>query len=129
MCSSDLGGMYGGQVAALSPYTTYLGGAGTVEQLGQQPLDIGAQLGGRSATAGAQAGQSLLYGGLGAAKTLQEAQSQNTLAKALMQFGTSSLPSSFNRGNMQSMFSQTGLGQSGFGTGLAYGNQDYGLFI
>ena len=124
-----LGGMYGGQVAALSPYTTYLGGAGTVEQLGQQPLDIGAQLGGRSATAGAQAGQSLLYGGLGAARTLQQAQGQNPLASALMQFGGSSFPSSFNRGNMQSMFSQTGLGQSGFGTGLAYGNQDYGLFI
>ena len=70
-----LGGMYGGQVAALSPYTTYLGGAGTVEQLGQQPLDIGAQLGGRSATYGANVGRSLLEGGFGAARTLQQAQS------------------------------------------------------
>ena len=26
-------------------------------------------------------------------------------------------------------FSQTDLGSSGFGTGLAYGNQDYGAFI
>lgn len=72
-----LGGMYGGQVAALSPFTSYLGGAGTVEQLGQQGLEIGSALGGRSATAGANVGQSLLYGGLGAAKTLQTAQGQS----------------------------------------------------
>jgi hypothetical protein len=35
----------------------------------------------------------------------------------------------FNPGGMQSMFSRTGLGQSGFGTGLAYGNQDYGQYF
>lgn len=29
----------------------------------------------------------------------------------------------------QAQFSQTALGSSGFGTGLAYGNQDYGQFI
>jgi hypothetical protein len=29
----------------------------------------------------------------------------------------------------QAAFSQTGAGSSGFGTGLAYGNQDYGAFI
>jgi hypothetical protein len=34
-----------------------------------QPLDISAQLGGRAATAGANVGQSLLTGGLGAAQT------------------------------------------------------------
>ena len=32
-------------------------------------------------------------------------------------------------GGARSMFSRTGLGQSGYGTGLAYGNQDLGLFI
>ena len=30
---------------------------------------------------------------------------------------------------IQSAFSQTGVGQSGFGTGLAYGNQDYGQYF
>jgi len=40
-----------------------------LEQAGQQPLDIGAQLGGRSATAGAQAGEALLRGGMAAAST------------------------------------------------------------
>jgi hypothetical protein len=57
------------QTAALGPLQTQLGLASTLESLGQQPLDIGAQLGGRAATAGAQAGQALLSGGLGAAQT------------------------------------------------------------
>jgi hypothetical protein len=57
------------QTAALGPFQTQLGLAQTIESLGQQPLDIGAQLGGRAATAGAQAGQALLTGGLGAAQT------------------------------------------------------------
>jgi hypothetical protein len=57
------------ETAALGPLQSQLGLASTIEQLGQQPLDIGAQLGGRAATAGAQAGQALLSGGLGAAQT------------------------------------------------------------
>jgi hypothetical protein len=32
-------------------------------------------------------------------------------------------------GGAQAAFSQTGLGSSGFGTGLAYGNQDIGQFV
>jgi hypothetical protein len=78
-----LGGMYGGQVAALSPYTSYLGGAGTVEGLGQQALDIGSALGTKISTAGANTGQSLLLGGLNAAKTLQASQGQSPLGTFL----------------------------------------------
>jgi hypothetical protein len=66
-----LGQYQAGQVGALSPFTAYLGAGSTIEQLGQQPLDIGAQLGGRAATAGANVGQSLLQGGLAAARTQQ----------------------------------------------------------
>ena len=62
---------YAGQVGALSPFTTYLGAGSTIESLGQQPLDIGAQLGGRAATAGGNVGQALLTGGLSAAQTQQ----------------------------------------------------------
>lgn len=54
-----------------SPLQTQVGLASTLEQLGQFPLDIGAQLGGRTAQAGANVGQSLLQGGLGAARTIQ----------------------------------------------------------
>lgn len=74
---------YGGQVGALSPFTTYLGAGSTIESLGQQPLDIGAQLGGRAATAGKEVGQSLLYGGLNAARTQQAGAGFNPLASAL----------------------------------------------
>jgi len=56
-----------GQVGALAPFQGYLGATQGIEQLGQTPLDIGAQLGGRSATAGANVGRSLLEGGMAAA--------------------------------------------------------------
>ena len=68
-----LGQYQAGQVGALSPFTTYLGAGQTIESLGQQPLDIGAQLGGKSATAGGNVGQALLTGGLAAARTQQAA--------------------------------------------------------
>jgi hypothetical protein len=75
----------GAQVAqaGYSPLQTQLGLGQTIEQLGQSPLDIGAQLGGRSATAGATAGQALLSGGLGAARTLQPTQSYSAAGNFL----------------------------------------------
>jgi hypothetical protein len=78
-----LGQYQAGQVGALNPFTTYLGAGSTIESLGQQPLDIGAQLGGRAATAGANVGQSLLQGGLGAARTIQAANSGSGFGSAL----------------------------------------------
>ena len=68
---------------AYAPYQSALGLASTVEQLGQSPLDIGAQLGGRSATAGAAVGKTLLEGGMGAAKTMQAANSYSPMGSAL----------------------------------------------
>jgi hypothetical protein len=76
--------------SSLNPFTTTLGGASTLESLGQQPLDIGAQLGGKSATAGANVGQSLLQGGLSAAKTAQVGNSYSPFGTALQ--GLSSNP-------------------------------------
>lgn len=55
---------------AYSPLSTQLGLAGTVEGLGQQALGLGSELGGRASTAGAKAVESLLLGGLNAAKTM-----------------------------------------------------------
>jgi hypothetical protein len=57
------------QTSALAPFQTQFGVSQLLEQAGQQPLDIGAQLGGRTATAGASAGRSLLEGGMAAAST------------------------------------------------------------
>jgi hypothetical protein len=56
-----------GQVGALAPFQGYLGATQGIEQLGQQPLTLGAGLGGQSAAYGAQAGRSLLEGGMAAA--------------------------------------------------------------
>jgi len=83
-----LGQYQAGQVGALSPFTSYLGAGSTIEQLGQQPLEMGSALGGRAATAGANVGQSLLYGGLGAAKTIQGAAGSG-LGLGLMNLGRS----------------------------------------
>jgi hypothetical protein len=65
----------GAQVAqaGYSPLQTQLGLGQTIEQLGQGALDIGSTLGGRAMAGGAQAGQSLLQGGLGAARAVQNA--------------------------------------------------------
>jgi len=69
---ADLMSQYqAGQIGALNPFTTYLGAGSSIEQLGQQPLEMGSALGGRAATAGGNVGQSLLQGGLGAAKAIQ----------------------------------------------------------
>jgi hypothetical protein len=55
------------QTQALSPFQAQFGTAQLLEQAAQQPLDIGAQLGGRAATAGQAVGQTLLQGGTNAA--------------------------------------------------------------
>jgi hypothetical protein len=108
--------------AGYAPVQTQVGLASTLEQLGQSPLDIGAQLGGRAATAGANVGQTLLAGGLGAAKTAQQANAYNPVGTGLAGLGsnqqfTSALANLFKPAN------------TGFGTGSAFGNQDYGLYL
>jgi hypothetical protein len=76
-----LGQYQAGQVSALNPFSTYLGGMSTLESLGQQPLEIGANLGGRNVnTAGAQA---LMSGGIGAAQTMQQANAYSPWGAAL----------------------------------------------
>jgi len=72
-----------GQVGALTPFQTSLGLGGTIEQMGQTPLDISAALAGRSATAGANVGKFLLEGGQTAAKTMQSANALNPYATAI----------------------------------------------
>jgi hypothetical protein len=77
-----LGQYQAGQVNALNPFTGYLSSAQTLESLGQQPLEIGANLGGRNVnTTGAQA---LYQGGMGAAQTMQQANAYSPFGTALM---------------------------------------------
>lgn len=89
---SNLLGAYGqGLTGGYAPFTAGLGVGQSIEQLGQSPLDIGAQLGGRSATAGANVGQSLLSGGISAAKTTLPYNAFSPLGSTLL--GASSSPS------------------------------------
>ena len=82
-----LGQYQQGQVGALSPFQAYLGGAQGIESLGQSPLDIGAQLGGRSAAAGANVGSFLQRGGMGAAETARYGNQYDPLATLFQGIG------------------------------------------
>jgi hypothetical protein len=74
---------YQGQTAALGPYEAYLAQMRALEGLGQQPLDIGINIGARGqSNAGAQA---LLTGGMGAANSMYAANAYNPFATALIQ--------------------------------------------
>lgn len=76
------------QAGAYSPLQQQLALASSVEGLGQGALDIGAQLGGRAATAGATAANAILTGGLSAARTNQLAQSYSPWTAGLTGFGS-----------------------------------------
>lgn len=148
-------GMYGtgagllGQIPALAtagygPLQTQLGIAGQIEGYGQNALDIGAQLGGRSATAGANVGQALLTGGISAAKTAQVGNAYNPFASTLQGIGNSPALNSWfqNSLNQTPKTGQTTNWYGGvvndptYGAGTAYSNmtpgeisnmQQYGL--
>jgi hypothetical protein len=75
---------YGLQSAALGPFQSQFGLDQLLEQTAQQPLDIGAQLGGRSAQAGANVGQTLLAGGQNAAQLRM----QGSLVGPTLQYNT-----------------------------------------
>lgn len=125
-----LSSAYRGQIGALAPFEAYLGQAKGLEALGQQPLDIGINIGAKGMSP--QASQAILSSGTSAAQSLERANAFNPFATALTMASRNpalmgALGGGF--GGAQAAFSGTGLGSSGFGTGLAYGNQDYGLFI
>lgn len=115
---------FGLQSQAYSPLMTTLGLGSTIEQLGQSPLDIGAQLGGRTATAGANVGQSLLYGGLNAAKTAQAGNAYSPWGTAISGAGNAFGNLSWNKpttGQTTGWFGQT-INDPTYGAGNAYGN-------
>jgi hypothetical protein len=66
-----LGQYQAGQVGALSPFQSYLGTGQSIEQMGQQGLTLGAGLGGQAAAYGKNVGESLLQGGVSAARAQQ----------------------------------------------------------
>lgn len=68
--------------AGYNPLKTQFGLAQSLEAAGQSPLDIGAQLGGRSAAAGANVGQTLFQGGTNAARAMEAANAYSPVGAA-----------------------------------------------
>ena len=123
--------MYALQASALGPYQAYMSGATNLENLGQQPFEMGSNLGRNIAN---PTGANVMYqGGMGAADSMYKANTYNPFATALT--GLSQNPALRNltgsglTSGAQAAFSQTALGGSGFGTGLAYNNRDLGAFL
>jgi hypothetical protein len=77
-----------GQVGALDPFKAYLGTSSDIEKLGQQPLTIGSELGGRASTAGARAGEFITQGARNASGYNYQANSYNPFSDALIGVGT-----------------------------------------
>lgn len=71
------------QTAYLSPLQSQIGLAGSLEALGQTPLDLSAQLAGRQASAGALSGQIGLLGARSAAPYQVEQQSYSPMGQIL----------------------------------------------
>ena len=115
--------------AGYNPLKAQFGLAQSIEQAGQSPLDIGAQLGGRSAQAGANVGNTLFRGGLGAAEAMQGANSYSPVGSAISGLAG-------NRQFTQGIGNWMGGGgdargymPNNFGTGNAFGNQDLGAYL
>jgi len=133
--AQTMGQYYGGQQAAYAPYTTALGQVQGLETAAQQPLNMGINLGQITSQAGANVGKLGLTGAQLSTNLATGADAtRNLAAQGLIAAGNpnamfgQAIGGLFG-GGLQSAFSGTGLGSSGFGTGLAYGNQDLGLYL
>jgi len=133
--AQTMGQYYGGQQAAYAPYTTASGQVQGLEALGQQPFTMGAQLGKEAAQAGARVGELGLGGArISAGLATSADATRNLAAQGLIAAGNPNAMfgnaiGGLLSGGARALFSQTPLGSSGFGTGLAYSNQDMGLYF
>jgi len=130
--SQAMGQYYGGQQAAYAPYTTALGQFTNLEQLAQQPLQMGATLAQQSATAGANVGR---LGLTGAAQSVALATgadaTRNPYASALSGAAANPVFGQVVGGLFGGVPSTTAMSAlpTTFGTGNYYGSQDLGLFL
>lgn len=114
--SSLLGEQYAIPTRALAPLQTYLGTVGTIEEMGQQPFNLGLAVGG-AAQPGAQAGAQLLGAGL--------TQAANTRFQGTQQANAA------NQAFLQALIGSAsgGFGGGGGGTPMPnfyYGGQSWG---
>ncbi len=116
--------------AGYDPYKTMFGLGQSLETAGQGALDIGSRLGGQAAQAGANVGQTLFRGGMGAAETMQQANAYNPYATALTGLGQDKqFADAIAKRFGTPAATPYSSGGTGFGTGSVWGNQDYGQYL
>ena len=110
------------RAARLNPLQSLAGvGQTTAQELGAAGRGYAGAMGELGMTGAAnQANLALQRGNIGASQ-------YGAYGSALSQALNTDWSNALNRG--RAAFSQTGLGSSGFGTGAAYGNQDYGQYL
>lgn len=141
---SDLLGQYQrGLVGSLAPFQGYLGAAGDIEALGQQPLELGSALGGRIANT--QGASALGAGGSRAAGYMFGASQLNPTASFLQGLGTNqdlaaglgrelrglfsgSNTPAYNRTELRSEFVPNSFATDYFAPNAYARNQGYGYY-
>ena len=122
-----LGQYQQGQIGALSPFQTSLGVQSGIEQLGQQPLTLGAGLGGQQAAYGAQSGRYTMLGTQAATPFQYMSNAYNPYANILQGIGTNPTASSaLGRsisGGIDSLLNPYTVDTSGMGMG-SWGSVD-----
>ena len=108
-----------GQVGALRPFEAYFGQEKALEAVGQQPLDIGMNIGAKGMSP--SAANALLEGGMSAAQLRGRADAYNPLATALI--------SGSQNPQLQNAFEYSDFGNlfSGFGRGAPSGASGYNI--
>lgn len=106
---------YGLQSNALAPFTNLLGGAQSTENLGMGALNAGQSLGSAAAASNQAAANQFMAG----------QNISNTAQRAALQGAVTGLTDPI----AQLINSLAGNKNTGFGTGAAFGNQDYGQYF
>lgn len=96
-----LNGMYTTQANSLTPYNTAIGGAQTLEGLGQNALTMGMNMGSTATAANASSGNLLATGITNAAHTMQPANAQSNWGTLLSGAGNSLNQYTANNNNQQ----------------------------
>jgi hypothetical protein len=115
-----------------NPYKTQFGLGQSLEAAGQGAFDLSSTLGGRSAAAGANVGQSLFAGGNNAANAMLKANSFNPFADTLSGLSnnkdfSASVSRLFGNNTPPPTYQSQVGGGGGYGSGQAFGNQDLGM--
>ena len=127
--AQTMGQYYGGQQAAYAPYTTAMGQVQGLEALGQQPFQMGAQLGQTASTAGARVGQLGLQGaGQSVALATGADATRNLAAQSLIAAGNpNAMFGQAIGGALGGLFNapQSGFSYGQYGTGIDPSTGEY----